>query len=460
MGTRDESHQNCEPGLPLNHRNRRASHLSVEGDNSIQTGMTDSRNFWTQVLGPGLLFAGAAVGVSHLVQATSAGVLFGLGMIWLVILANAMKMPAFIFATRYTIATSQSVLMGYKNLGKPVLTGYIVITCATMLIVQGAVTITTAGLVNALLVGSGGPTINIYLTCGLLLTICVLILLAGGYGWLDQCIKMIVVIFTGTTLLATVVVLAKLDYSALPTFSSPFDWNGAQLIFICGLAGWMPAPLDLAAWNSQWTISKIEETGYRPTTKESELDFKVGYLGAAILAVCFVVLGSWAYGDSIQGLSPVAFATKIIAIYGETLGTWAKYVVGTSAVAVMFSTTITVLDGFPRALAGAIGAHTRNNPGSKYNQRKYIVITVVLAVGTLLFLKLVIPPYGFKPFINFATAIALVTSPIFAIVHHQLMLSPEMPEDEKPPKWLLAANSLAIAAMLLLATVWLYVKLF
>ena len=34
-----------------------------------------------QKLGPGLLFAGAAIGVSHLVQSTRAGADFGLGLL-------------------------------------------------------------------------------------------------------------------------------------------------------------------------------------------------------------------------------------------------------------------------------------------------------------------------------------------------------------------------------------------
>ena len=35
---------------------------------------------WTKRLGPGLLFAGAAIGVSHLVQSTRAGADFGWGL--------------------------------------------------------------------------------------------------------------------------------------------------------------------------------------------------------------------------------------------------------------------------------------------------------------------------------------------------------------------------------------------
>ena len=38
--------------------------------------------------GPGLLFAGAAIGVSHLVQSTKAGAEFGFGLIWALLLLS------------------------------------------------------------------------------------------------------------------------------------------------------------------------------------------------------------------------------------------------------------------------------------------------------------------------------------------------------------------------------------
>ena len=65
-------------------------------------------------LGPGLLFAGTAVGVSHLVQATRAGADFGLTLLWLVILANVLKYPAFESGARYAAATGTSLLEGYR----------------------------------------------------------------------------------------------------------------------------------------------------------------------------------------------------------------------------------------------------------------------------------------------------------------------------------------------------------
>ena len=48
-----------------------------------------------QKLGPGLLFAGAAIGVSHLVQSTRAGADFGLGLLWALLLVNFFKYPFF-----------------------------------------------------------------------------------------------------------------------------------------------------------------------------------------------------------------------------------------------------------------------------------------------------------------------------------------------------------------------------
>ena len=62
------------------------------------------RPFWT-AFGPGLLFAGAAVGVSHLVQSTRAGASYGLAMLAIVLLANIVKFPAFRFGPHYAAAT-------------------------------------------------------------------------------------------------------------------------------------------------------------------------------------------------------------------------------------------------------------------------------------------------------------------------------------------------------------------
>ncbi|NVK27203.1 MAG: divalent metal cation transporter, partial [Flavobacteriia bacterium] len=68
-------------------------------------------------LGPGILFAATAIGVSHLVQSTRAGADYGWSFLWIILIANVLKFPFFEFGTRYANATGESLIEGYKKLG-------------------------------------------------------------------------------------------------------------------------------------------------------------------------------------------------------------------------------------------------------------------------------------------------------------------------------------------------------
>ena len=97
-------------------------------------------------LGPGLLFAGAAIGVSHLVYSTRAGADYGWSLIWAFILINLFKYPFFEYGPRYAVATGETLLDGYAKIGKIYLWGYAFLNIANMFTIQAAVTIVTAGL--------------------------------------------------------------------------------------------------------------------------------------------------------------------------------------------------------------------------------------------------------------------------------------------------------------------------
>ena len=63
------------------------------------------RGNFLKTLGPGILFASTAIGVSHLVQSTRAVAEYGLAMLIFIILVNVMKYPFFEFGSRYTNIT-------------------------------------------------------------------------------------------------------------------------------------------------------------------------------------------------------------------------------------------------------------------------------------------------------------------------------------------------------------------
>ena len=70
------------------------------------------------ILGPGMLFAASAVGVSHLVQSTRAGANYGLTLTILLLGACLIKYPAFRFGSDYAAITGKSLLDGYQRQGR------------------------------------------------------------------------------------------------------------------------------------------------------------------------------------------------------------------------------------------------------------------------------------------------------------------------------------------------------
>ena len=68
-----------------------------------------------KILGPGVLFAATAIGVSHLVQSTTAGALYGFSMVGFIIAANVFKFPFFEYGARYAAATGKRLFMAMLN---------------------------------------------------------------------------------------------------------------------------------------------------------------------------------------------------------------------------------------------------------------------------------------------------------------------------------------------------------
>ena len=103
-----------------------------------------------KTLGPGILFASTAIGVSHLVQSTRAGADYSFGLIAAIIIANLLKYPFFEYGSRYANSTGTSLIDGYKKMGKWMLILYFIITISTMFFVTAAVGMVTAGFMENL----------------------------------------------------------------------------------------------------------------------------------------------------------------------------------------------------------------------------------------------------------------------------------------------------------------------
>ncbi len=385
-------------------------------------------------LGPGLLFAGAAVGVSHLVQSTRAGADFGLGFLWALLLVNIFKYPFFQFGPRYATATGESLLDGYNKLGKGVLTTYYVLSLATMFTIQTAVTIVTAGLATTLFgnfpifeIGNKVITSTEIWTV-IITSICLLLLLIGKYKLLDKLMKIIIITLTISTIVAVSMALSN-NTKAL-SFTQTLPNNTLEIAFLIAFMGWMPAPLDISVWQSLWCIEKKKDTKIY-NTKSALFDFNVGYISTIVLGIGFLLLGALVMFNNGETFSSSAgaFSNQLIKMYTSSLGDWAYIIIGVAAFTTMFSTTLTTLDASPRAMSRT--TELLFNTPSKFNYTFWIAL---LAIGTISIFFFFASEMGFL--IKVATILSFITAPFYAIINYRLISSKHTPKDWRPSKQL------------------------
>ena len=371
-------------------------------------------------LGPGLLFAGAAIGVSHLVQSTRAGAEFGFGLLWALLLVHLFKYPFFQYGPRYATATGESLLDGYKRLGKGVLIAYFVLNMAAMFTIQAAVTIVTAGLAISLFGMSTDP-----ITWSIAITVIgVCILLIGRYKLLDNLMKVIILILTVTTIASVVAAVYNTDTSF--NFTQILPEGTLEIGFLIAFLGWMPAPLDISVIQSLWAIEKMkDESTY--DTKRSIFDFNIGYIGTIVLGICFMSLGVIVMHNSGESFSGSAglFAQQLIGLYTGTIGESMYIIIGIAAFTTMFSTTLTTLDASPRTMTRTVELLT-----NKVSKKMYWFWIGFLSIGTIIILQFFLSEMG--TLIKIATILSFLTAPFYAIINFTLISGKHTPQEWHP----------------------------
>ena len=372
-------------------------------------------------LGPGLLFAGAAIGVSHLVQSTKAGAEFGFGLIWALILCNFFKYPFFLFGTKYAFSTGETLLHGYKKIGDYVLYIYLLLSIVTIFTIQAAVTIVTAGLAVELF----GFSNNINIMASIILIFCIIILTVGKYKLLDNFIKIVILILAISTVFA--VGYATNDNMLELNVDQIFPDEVSGIIFLAAFMGWMPAPLDISIWQSIWTKEKLNLNN-KIKYKSALFDFNVGYISTVFLGLCFVALGAFVMFGSGQTFSNngSVFANQLIKLYTSNLGENVKIFISVAAFTTMLSTTITCLDASPRAMSQTLKLLNYKKI-SGYN-------TWILIISIVTMIIFVFFESEMGTLIKIATILSFITAPIYAIMNYSLVNSAHMPKKFKLSK--------------------------
>lgn len=402
-----------------------------------------------KAVGPGIIMAAAAIGVSHLVQSTRAGAEFGFALVWAVLLANIFKYPFLEYGPRYALATGRDMIQGYASLHPAALWIFITFTVSTMFAIQAAVTLVSGSLAGSLT----GIDLPVVWWSGIILLICILLLIRDRYSVLDRAIKIIMVIFAISTLIAMIAAFSVTDYQPDPGFVAPELWTVGGVAFLIALMGWMPIPIDAAAWHSIWSVERVKQTGYKPKLSEALFDFNLGYIGASVIALAFLTLGAMVmYGTGeLFASNAAAFSDQLVGLYTLTLGEWARALILICAFTTMFSTTLTVTDTYPRVCTRIV-AVLKGEEG--YSSSLYRKLLAGIAGGSFLFLLFLGEQFRFL--IDLATTLSFLTAPVLAFMNHKLIHSPDVTEMYRPKPWLWWLSISGIIFLSLFSILYLY----
>jgi Mn2+/Fe2+ NRAMP family transporter len=155
------------------------------------------------------------------------------------------------------------------------------------------------------------------------------------------------------------------------------------------------------------------------TAKQAIFDFNLGYVTTALLAMVFLALGALVMHGSGERFSDsgAVFASQLITLYSQVMGNESRYLIGIVAFLCIFSTTVTVIDGYSRTLD--MGWRLLTN---KPAQRSHLT-AMMLAISALGLLLILFFKGALLPLLEFVMILAFMTTVIFAWLNIRLMTS-------------------------------------
>lgn len=411
-----------------------------------------------KIIGPGQLFAGAAIGTSHLVLSTRAGAHYGMIFLWIICATLLLKYPFFEFSARYTNATDHSLIDGYYLQGKWAILLVLAIFAVNMFAVTGAIGAVCAGILSTMF-GMGAVPVPLLLAVVFIITAG--ILLGGRYTLLDSLIKIVSIVLLITVCTAFIAVLLKgplTPTTVLPPHSDLL--KGAGLALLVSLIGFMPSGIEASIMQSMWTIEKVRTTGYKPSLKETLLDFNIGYIFTSVLALMFLTIGAFTVygsGKMLEGNS-MQFSNKLLLVFTGQLGRWTHPFIAITAFGTIYGTFITVWDAFTRSFVGCLKPlvfkSVDNTPRSQsFFRQWYNIMLPVIGIGG--FLLFFLFKGGMIKILEAATISVFLSAPVLSFLNFRSMTADSIPLSHRPSKKLLFLAGTGLTSMTLFSVYYL-----
>lgn len=404
-------------------------------------------------LGPGILFASMAIGTSHLVLSTKAGATYGWIMVIPIVLANLFKYPFFEFGIRFTNITKKSLLEGYLDKGKGYLWVYTLATVMSALSILAALYTVTAGLLIRLFPLLGDHMLSVTFSLFLFVT---LVLIIGRYYFLEQSLKLIVMLLFIALLVTTIMVIYKGPAPQIPQFTPSPYFDEVGMLFLISLMGWMPTAVEASSWVSLWSLEKLK-INKDETLKEALSEFKFGYILTAVLALFFLIIGwltLFGTGTEMSG-SSVAFADQLITLFTQHIGNWSYFFIALAAFATMFSSCMTAHDALARISVDTVKFLVMNRKEPKKSLLNvFFVVHMIVSFTVVYFAG---ANMGFL--VAMATFVSFMMAPGIGLLNHSLVVDKKIPASLRPSKSLQILSYTGFVFLSLFALYYFYVLL-
>lgn len=414
------------------------------------------RNALLERFGPGLMFAASAVGVSHLVQSTRGGAGFGPGILLLIVLICLLKYPLFLFGAWYTASTGNTIIDGYRQLGRWILVVILALYLFELPFAIAGIAMVSAGVLNSSLQSGLDEDPTALLLVGL----CLLLSAYGHYRQLERLSRLFVVLFLVSVVVATGFAVLDNAYAYSPALR-PLPLDAGSLLFFIALAGWMPVGVGGAIGISLWVHAKNRRIGRQLTLPEVRQDFNLGYAIVVVAACCFALLGAYTLhpGQELLAGNSVRFTRGLLAMLTGTFPPWLHLLISIGANVVLLSSLLIVVDLLPRLATTLMLTlfPDRDSPDSRKQLHRGFVLYELVCVALVLYLL----QGSFTGFIDLVTSLGFLATPVIAWINHKVMFAGRLPFAQQPSSllrrwnlaamWLSALVSLSYLGMKILA---------
>jgi len=240
------------------------------------------------------------------------------------------------------------------------------------------------------------------------------------------------VILLLTTCLAVIMIVIN-PVSDTDIIYNESAFNIKYIPFMLALMGWMPGPIELSVWHSLWLEARNNNNQKSLNFTQASLDFNIGYFITVFTAVLFLILGATILHNSGEIISTnnAIFAEQLISIYTKTIGSWFKHIIPIIIAITIVSTTLTLIDIYPRTLA--VGLKTINKDFNLSKRFLHIIMMLISCSISAIILLLI---DNFKALLDLITIIAFLSAPLFAYMNYRLLYGGFIPIEYQPNKYL------------------------